>query len=222
MHIGAIIPLKVISESKSRIRKSYSTSEFNNLVDKLSMKLFYTVLSAVFFSKRVNDILIATSDPKISEVLSCLGINSYSDRWTDLNLIVKDGISILRNFGCDSVLVLMADLPLITDRSINSMLDSNILDDQNNCFVILRSSDRGTTGFVQKPLGITRSFLNYANSAQRHLDYAIAHNIPCAIVDTKEFSFDIDTVADISGFVASTGDDLATLVSQLRKLLNHL
>ena len=200
-----------------------STSEFNILVNNLSERLFYTILSAVLFSKRVNDLLIATSDPKISEVLTYLGINSYLDRWTDLNLIVKDGISILRSLGCDSVLVLMADLPLITDQSIDSLLDSEILDDQSNCLVILRSSDRGTTGFVQKPLGISPSFLNYSNSAQKHLDYAIAHDIPCTVVDTKEFSFDIDTVTDLSGFVSQAEDDaLATLIYQLNNLLDHL
>jgi len=222
MHIGAIIPLKVISKSKSRLRKAHSTSEYNKLVDNLSEILFYTVLSAVFFSKKVSDLLIATSDPKISEVLSNLGINSYLDRWTDLNLIIGDGISILRGFGCDMVLILMADLPRIYNQSIDTLLDAPLLADNSNCLVILRSLDRGTTGLIQKPLGITHSFLNYPNSAEKHLDYAMVHNIPNTTIETMEFSFDVDTIADLLECAPITEGDLIVLIQQLRNLLDQL
>lgn len=222
MQIGAIIPLKVISKSKSRLRRECSSAEFNELVNTLSEQLFYTVLSAVFFSKRVSDLLIATSDPKISKVLSHLGINSYLDRWSDLNLIVKDGISLLRGSGCDAVLVLMADLPHISEQSIDSLLDLDVLVDHANCLVVLRSLDRGTTGLIQKPLGITPSFLNYANSAEKHLDYAFTHNIPRAIVDTEEFSFDIDTAIDLSECTPMAEGNLGALIQQLRDLLDRI
>lgn len=222
MQIGAIIPLKVLSLSKSRLRKEPSAPEFNKLVDQLSEKLFYTVLSAIFFSTRVSEIIIATSDPRISEALSHLGINSYLDRWNDLNLIVKEGTFILRRSGCDVVLILMADLPLASERAIDKLLELDIITDHPNCLVIVRSSDRGTTGLVQKPLGITPLFLNYANSAEEHLSYASTHHIPCVIVDTEEFSYDIDTVADLSEFVARAKTDFAPLVQQLRKLLDRM
>ena len=222
MQIGAIIPLKIISKSKSRLRRAQSTGKFNKLVDTLSERLFYTALSAVFFSKRVSDILIATSDPEISEVLFHLGISSYSDRWTDLNLIVKDGISILRSSGCEVVLILMADLPHISDQAIDPLLDLDILTSQSNCLVVIRSSDRGTTGLVQKSLGITPLFLNYANSAEKHLTYADTHNIPHIMIDTEEFSFDIDTAADLSECESIIEDDLTILIQKLSNLLDQV
>jgi len=223
MQVGAIIPLKILSNSKSRLRKEHSTAEFNELVDTLSEKMFYLVLSAVFFSERVSEVLIATSDSRISEVLSHLGINFYLDHWIDLNLIVKDGISILRGLGCEIGLVLMADLPHISNRPIDQLMELDILTGQANCFVILRSSDQGTTGLVQKPLGITPLFLNYANSAEKHFNYALERNIPCVVIDTKEFSIDIDTVVDLSEFVVQTeNDNLTAIVHQLRKLLDSI
>lgn len=220
MLIGAVIPLKVLSKSKSRLRKEVSTLEFNEQVDILSEKLFYTVLTAVFFSQKVSEIVVATSDPKITEMLSHLNIKSYFDRWTDLNLIVKDGISILRSSGCEIVLILMADLPYISKRSIDQLLEMTILEDYITCLMIIRSRDGGTTGLVQKPLGITPSFLNYVDSAEEHLNYATTHNISSVMVDTEEFSFDIDTVADLSEFIMQADDDLANFIHQLRKLLD--
>jgi len=220
MLIGAVIPLKVLSKSKSRLRKEFPTLEFNEQVDILSEKLFYTVLSAVFFSQKVSEIVVATSDPRITEMLLHLNIKSYFDRWTDLNLIVKDGISILRSSGCEIVLILMADLPYISKRSIDQLLEMAILTDYRTCLMIIRSRDGGTTGLVQKPLGITPLFLNYVDSAEEHLNYATTHNIPSVMVDTEEFSFDIDTVADLSEFVMQVDDDLAKLIHQLIKLLD--
>lgn len=220
MIIGVVIPLKVLSKSKSRLRKEVSTLEVNEQIDILSEKLFYTVLTAVFFSQKVNEIVVATSDPKITEMLLHLNIKSYFDRWTDLNLIVKDGISILRSSGCEIVLILMADLPYISKRSIDQLLEMTILQDYITCLMIIKSRDGGTTGLVQKPLGITPLFLNYVDSAEEHLNYATAHNISSIMVDTEEFSIDIDTVADLSEFVMQANNDLANLIHQLRKLLD--
>lgn len=219
MLIGAVIPLKILSNSKSRLRKEFSTQEFNEQIDMLSEKLFYTVLSAVFFSQKVSEIVVATSDPKITEILSHLNIKSYFDRWTDLNLIVKDGISILRSSGCEIVLIFMADLPYISKSSIDQLLEKAILTDYTTGLIVIRSRDGGTTGLVQKPLGITPLFLNYVDSAEKHLNYATTYNIPSVMVDTEEFSFDIDTVADLSEFVMQIDDDLAKLIHQLRNLL---
>lgn len=194
--------------------------EFNKQIDMLSEKLFYIVLSAVFFSQKVNEIVIATSDPKIRKILSHLNIKSYLDHWTDLNLIVRDGVSILRSYGCDIILILMADLPYISQRFIDQLLELEILTDHSTCLVVVRSYDGGTTGLVQKPLGNTPLFLNYVNSAEEHLNYATTHNIPSIMIETEEFSFDIDTIADLSEVAMQADDDLANLVHQLRKLLD--
>jgi 2-phospho-L-lactate guanylyltransferase len=220
MQIGAIIPLKVISTSKSRLRKANINSEYNEVVNALSEKLFYTTLSAIFFSEQVSEIIIATSDPRIIDILTHLGISSYLDQWTDLNQIVNDGISILRSFGCEMVLILMADLPYLSEHSIDPLLSLDLLKDHNNCLAILRSLDRGTTGLVQKPMGITPSFLNYVDSAEKHQSYANSHNVPSMIVDTNEFSFDIDTADDLYGVTNPTDNSLLIIIQQLKTMLS--
>ena len=115
----------------------------------------------------------------------------------------------------------MADLPYLSEYSIDPLLSLDLLKDHNHCLAILRSLDRGTTGLVQKPMGITPSFLNYVDSAEKHQRYAISHNVPSMIVDADEFSFDIDTADDLYGTTYPTDNSILILIQQLKTMLSH-
>ncbi|OUS18364.1 2-phospho-L-lactate guanylyltransferase [Gammaproteobacteria bacterium 50_400_T64] len=108
--------------------------------------------------------------------------------------------------GASTMLLLPADIPLVTKADIQALLAEHTYPGVS---LAAAGSDGGTNALlVSPPTIIAPAFGD--NSCQRHIAYAREQGLQPAVVNTPGLSLDIDTVKDIRALLAA-GRECATL-----------
>ena len=195
MSIIAIIPVKSLAVSKSRLALYYSASERREL----SLAMLKDVVGAVEHSKYIDKVYIITPDASIQHHLySSRRIKFLFDNGVGQTPAVIKAINHITKNGVLEVLVLLvADIPLIQTRNIDEIISIAI--NKEHC-VLAPSIDGGTNIMTQFPEKIIK--LMYGkNSFMKHLKQARSMGLKVSIYDTVETSLDIDTIEDVEMFL---------------------
>jgi len=108
--------------------------------------------------------------------------------------------------GASTMLLLPADIPLVTKADIESLLAEHTCPGVS---LAAAGSDGGTNALlVSPPTIIAPAFGD--NSCQRHIAHAREQGLQPAVVNTLGLSLDVDTVEDIRALLAA-GRECATL-----------
>ncbi len=203
MSIWAIVPLKPFTQAKSRLAPVLGEEE--RLA--LSRDMLRTVLTALAEVPRVQRTLLVSRDSGALSFGRQLGARTLSERPPiALNQALAQATKAAVGSGASAVLVLPADLPLVTAQDIAALID--LLDPPP---AVVLAPDRrrdGTNALLASPPALIEYAFGQA-SFDRHRSAALAAGVQLAICDRPGLALDLDLPEDLGLFRQVSGGKAA-------------
>ena len=192
MTFWAIIPVKPLRLGKSRLSGSISDIERIELNKELLSNTIIT-LSGI---SEIEQILVISRDSDVISISRDLGAKTVQENGSpQLNSALTRATIFAQLHSIKGVLILPADLPLITSEDISSLLDK-----ASNPPVVVIAPDRreeGTNALLISPAGI----IDYdfgPDSFRKHCDLTVAAGARLEIVNLPSLAFDLDIPEDLT------------------------
>lgn len=202
MGVFVIIPVKRLENAKSRLSPFLTEGERKQFC----LKMLEDILKTVKSTKRIHQIVVVSEDPEMFHVAKNFGVTYLRERKIGLNEAVSEAIGWCIEKGVTSVLVLPADIPLVTPVDLNRMLALR----KNASIVISPSrSGKGTNALLLTPPNACQTFYG-PYSFQRHLDEASKRRISFRKFRSQRIALDIDTVKDLTDFISQNRKETFT------------
>jgi 2-phospho-L-lactate guanylyltransferase len=149
MSVWAIVPVKPLRRGKSRLA-GLLTDDQRSRLNRYLLEHVLTVLNQVH---EIEDTLVVSRDPSALALTRELGGRTVmEDGNPQFNTALKRATAVAQVHGAHSVLILPADLPLITPDDIRSILEHG----QEPPVVVIVPDRRqdGTNGLLVNPAGL--------------------------------------------------------------------
>jgi len=191
MSLWAVVPVKPLRRGKSRLAGILSTKDREYLNEQL-LKRTITSLKPV---KEIDEIIVISYDPAALSLSRKFGIRTLQEnRNTNINNALRKATMAAKGFHASKILIVPADLPLISSEDIENMLNL-----QARAPEIIIAPDRrmdGTNALLINPIGI----LDYDFgiwSFRKHVEQAERKKIRVEIYDNENLAFDLDIPEDL-------------------------
>ena len=203
-----LVPVKAFDLGKSRLAGRLDPSGRK----KLSLWMLGRVLDALEGASTLQGGLVVSKDPEAGSLARGRGIDVLVETHPDLNGALLEGVNRLRELGAAGVLVLPADLPLLSVTEVDHLVAAGALFGPERPGVVASPSCReeGTNALLLKPSDALipsfgpDSFLRYRLEArQRKMSFKI--------FDSPGFSLDIDLPQDLDTLMDRLETSLHTL-----------
>ena len=149
MSIWAIIPVKPLSRSKSRLESALSPEERRQL----SEMMFRRVLTAVKAAPQVSGTLVISRDTHALAIARDLGAHSVQESGApELNNALMRATQVVGGWRGGAVLILPADLPLITPEDVSGI--SELGQEALTVVIATDNHEDGTNAMLIRPPGL--------------------------------------------------------------------
>src|SRR3990172_126822 len=190
MTLWAIVPVKPLRSGKSRLAGTLNEDERTEL----NRALLQHTLETLSGLKEVDEVLVVSRDPNALTIARNHGARTVQeDGQPHLNTALKRATIVAQVYATRGVLVLPADLPLVTREDILALLDRAVKPP-----VVVIAPDRhhrGTNALLISPAGLIEYDFG-ENSFQRHCDLVNKAGGRLEIVDFPSLGFDLDIHED--------------------------
>jgi 2-phospho-L-lactate guanylyltransferase len=186
--IVAAIPVKRLSQAKSRLASRLSNAERSALV----LTLLQQTVAALRESGVVGRIAVATPE---SELGDRLGVESLPDSGS-LNSTLLEAAEWAHRAGAKGLLILPGDLPLLRAADVRIMAEIDI---ERSGIAIAPTHDGGTGALLLFPPEVIPPSFG-ADSFRRHVELAQARGLSVREIAADAFTFDLDTVENLERF----------------------
>ncbi len=192
MSVYAVVPVKALSKSKTRLSAVLTPQERKTL----TLTMLEDVLEALR-SSTVTKIVMISSDSAIQALTGKFNAVYLSESRRGLNQAIKQATQYCIQKKARSVLVLAADLPLIIPEDINRIVNLGV---KEPSLVISPSPSRGTNALLQKPPNLIPACFG-PNSFIEHVNRAMASGILARSYYSFRVATDIDSIEDLKAFL---------------------
>ena len=190
MTLWAIVPVKPLRRGKSRLAGTLSEDERTEL----NRALLQNTLETLSGVSGVDEVLVVSRDPNALTIAREHGARTVQEDGTPhLNTALKRATVVAQVYATRGVLILPADLPLVTQEGIQTLLDRAVKPP-----VVVIAPDRhgkGTNALVIAPAG-TIEYDFGENSFQRHCERARQAGARLEIVELPSLGLDLDLPED--------------------------
>ena len=192
----ALIPIKALAWGKSRLSPLLSEAARHAL----SRAMLTDVLTSVLRAPSVDGTVVVTSDATLLALARQLGALAVDEGYPrGLNGAVAVGTEFCLRRGATALLVLLADLPLVTAEDVE-LLFRQINGGPEVILVPCKEGD-GTNAFLRvPPLVIAPCF--GGPSLEAHQAVTRREGITCRVIEVPRIAFDLDSVEDLERFAA--------------------
>jgi 2-phospho-L-lactate/phosphoenolpyruvate guanylyltransferase len=191
MTLWAIVPVKPLRRSKSRLAGILSEDERADL----SRTLFQHTLETLNTLKEVEEVLVISRDPQVLTIARNYGARTVrEDGQPDLNTALKRATVIAQVYATRGVLILPADLPLISREDALVLVER-----ASDPPVVVIAPDRhqkGTNALLISPAGLIEYQFG-ENSFQRHCNLVKEAGVRLEIVNLPSLGLDLDLPEDL-------------------------
>lgn len=194
MSTWVIIPLKPLNRAKSRLATVLTPDQRRQLAE----SMFRHVLETVRAVPQVIGTLVISRDSKALSIAREYDAKTIQETGTpELNSALTRATQVVAGWGVDSLLILPADLPLVTTEDIVNMITLG----RGMPSVVLATDQHqdGTNALFMRPPGI----IPYAfgpGSFQRHQMFAHEANINAKTYFSERLALDIDVSNDLDTY----------------------
>src|SRR5579864_776405 len=196
--VWAVVVARVANGAKSRLAPVLSPSQRRSLA--LSM-----LSDVVRVSSHVLDGVVAVVDDPSArdEALSYGAIVVDDPHPGDMNAAVQLGISVATAHDVHTVIVLPADIPLISASDLEALLEA--AGEAQRAVVVGASRDgAGTNALLLRPPDVITPAFG-PPSVNRHVRAGIAAHAMTRVVRNLHLALDVDTPADLAALAQSAG-----------------
>lgn len=187
-----IIPVKSLQMAKTRLSIILNSEERKALM----LAMLKDVLKAIK-SSIVSRIILISPDLAIKELANNFGVKYLLEKKKGLNEAIKQATEWCTQNNAESVLVLPADIPLITSEDINQIVK---LGSNENCIVISPSQNGGTNALLRKPPNLMPTYFG-PQSFMKHFNEALTKGITIKVYRSQRVAMDIDSLEDLRNFL---------------------
>ncbi|MBL8090795.1 MAG: 2-phospho-L-lactate guanylyltransferase [Anaerolineales bacterium] len=191
MTLWAIVPVKPLRRGKSRLAGTLNENERAELNQKL-LEQTLTTLSSL---KELDQVLVVSRDPQALTIARNHGAKTIQeDGQPQLNTALTRATVLAKVQAIQGVLILPADLPLLTKEDVLTLIDSAAKPP-----VVVIAPDRhkkGTNALLMVPPGL----IDYEfgeDSFQKHSERAKKANAHLEIVELPSLALDVDMPEDL-------------------------
>ncbi len=220
MTTWAIIPVKPLRYGKSRLAHILTPDQRAQL----TTTMLRHTLQVLDQTPAIYRTLVISRDPAALKLARSHGAHTYGEGdKQDLNLALRRAAHIAASRDATAVLILPADLPLLTVEDVQMMLTGGLLSPppartgsnghagyqpyERMLRICSDTSEEGTNSlYVSPPIGFNFSYGE--GSFQRHLLEAQRLGMPVRVVHAPGIKFDLDTEEDWYAYLAISGQEV--------------
>jgi len=191
MTIWAIIPVKPLRSGKSRLAGTLTADERTEL----NRTLLQHTLKTLSDLKEVEQVLVISRDPQALTVARMYGARTVlEDGQPHLNTALKRATVIAQAYATRGVLVLPADLPLVSREDILTLVERAA--DPPVVVIAPDRHEKGTNALLISPAGLIEYDFG-ENSFQRHCARVKEAGARLEIVNLPSLGLDLDLPEDL-------------------------
>ena len=191
MTLWAIVPVKPLRWGKSRLAGVLSQEERRDLNSHLLIHTLET-LNAI---PEIEHVLVISRDPAALSLARSHGARTVQENGApELNIALARATIVAKNYSTSGVLIVPADLPLITPEDVRAMLDL-----AKDPPVVVLAPDRhrsGTNALLVCPVGLIEYDFG-PGSFQRHCERAHQAGARLEICELPSIALDMDLPEDL-------------------------
>lgn len=191
MTLWAIVPVKPLRRGKSRLAGTLSEDERTAL----NRTLLQNTLQTFSDLKEVEEVLVISRDPHALTIARNYGARTVrEDGQPGLNTALQRATVVAQIYATGGVLVLPADLPLITREDVLTLVERAC--DPPVVVIAPDRHEKGTNALLISPTGLIEYDFG-ENSFQRHCQRAREAGARLEIVDLPTLGLDLDLPEDL-------------------------
>jgi len=191
MTLWAIVPVKPLRRGKSRLAEVLTPDERADL----NRRLLTHTLDTLTAIPEIEHVLVVSRDPGALALAREHGARTVQENGApQLNVALARATVVAKNYATRGVLIVPADLPLITPEDVRSMLERV----QDPPVVVVAPDHRrqGTNALLVCPAGLIQYDFG-PGSFQRHCDRALQAGARLEIFDLPSLALDVDLPEDL-------------------------
>ena len=190
MSLWAVVPVKPLRRGKSRLSEILSEDERAHL----NHQLFVHTIDILKKVDAITDILVVSRDSDVLTEARDLQVRTVTENGTpELNAALRRATLFSKVFSTEGVLIVPADLPLMTPEDVNAFLNRRT---EPPCVVVAPDRRRlGTNLLFTNPADLL-TFSYGKESFDRHLQLARKNNAHVVIVENEHIALDLDLPDD--------------------------
>jgi 2-phospho-L-lactate guanylyltransferase len=191
MGFWAIVPIKPLRVGKSRLSGVLTDEERAHL----NLTLLQHTLSVLVSVDEIEEIFVVSRDSAalaVARDLNCKTVQE--DGKPGLNLALKRATQVVRAYSKKGVVILPADLPLLTKADMEKFLQ--LADEPPSIVIAPDRRQEGTNALLIQPAGL----INYEfgpQSFHKHIEAARTANAKIEICHLDNLALDLDLPEDL-------------------------
>jgi len=167
----------------------------------VSQAMLTDVLTSLRQASLVDRVVVVSSDSSLLALTRQLGTCALEEEYPrGINGAVQVGSEYCSRQGATALLVLLADLPLVTAEDIDFLFQQ--LSGAPEVLLVPCKEGEGTNALLRVPPLITASCFGGGPSLERHLLAARRAGIACRVIESPHIAFDLDSIEDLERFAA--------------------
>ncbi|MEN8171286.1 MAG: 2-phospho-L-lactate guanylyltransferase [Chloroflexota bacterium] len=192
MSLWAIVPVKPLRRGKSRLAKVLTPDECTALNEELLANTINTLMSV----PEIAHVLVVSRDQAALSLARSLGARTVQENGApQINVALSRATVIAKTYATQSVLVLPADLPLITPEDILVMLSKAV--DPPVVVVVPDRNKNGTNALILSPPDLIE-YQYGNNSFKKHCELALEAGARLEICELSSLILDLDEPEDLA------------------------
>lgn len=191
MTFWAVVPVKPLTRGKSRLSSVLSSGERADL----NRRLLIHTLSVLASIPEIEQTMVISRDQSALALSRDFGARTVTENGAPhLNIALARATAVVKNFAARGILVVPADLPLLSSEDIRTMLS---LGEKPPVVVVAPDRRRqGTNALLISPVGLI-DFEFGAQSFQRHSKRAVDAGARLEVCELPSLALDIDLPEDL-------------------------
>jgi 2-phospho-L-lactate guanylyltransferase len=199
MNICVVIPVKARSGAKMRMAPVLTPAERASL----TISMLEDMLLSIGQSKVHDAILVVSRDPRVLREASRFGAKTLKEEGEGgLNSAISQATALCMFKGYEAVLTILADIPLITPRDIDAIVEMAC--EEPVAVIAPSRREDGTNALLRRPPNVFPTKYG-RNSFNVHMQIATTRGIPLRIFRSSTIALDVDTVEDLKFCEQTTG-----------------
>jgi 2-phospho-L-lactate guanylyltransferase len=199
MNVAALMPVKGFHNAKQRLSPLLGSTAREVLAE----TMFRDILREVRLARGLVGTFVVTGDDKVAAIAAMAGAEVIRESAENGETSAVDFARLeLKQAGCEAVLILPGDMPLVRAADIEQIL-AQVPDDARAPFALLvPSHDRlGTNALLLAPPDVIQLRFGY-DSFTFHSAQVTAQGLPLYCFENEQIALDIDEPQDLERFLA--------------------
>ena len=198
MNIVALMPVKGFRDAKQRLSPLLGSAAREVLAE----TMFRDVLRQVKLTRGLAGTFVVTGDDKVAAIAAMAGAEVIREAAESGETSAVDFARLeLKQAGCEAVLILPGDMPLVRAEDIEQVLAQVPPAAQAPFALLVPSHDRlGTNALLLAPPDVIELRFGY-DSFTFHMSQVTAQGLPMRFIENEHIALDIDEPKDLERFL---------------------